>query len=358
MTSSAITPSGEYDHAHEASLVGRRADHAGAVEHDREIGAVPAGDVLDRVEQDLALHLELERRPPELGHVVAVDEHRGAGAHEVLGGGFGIAGDTAGKRQRAATGRPRRTLAVRRRAVQRGQLLGEVLGEPRPARPARWLRRRPPSRSAITESRTPSADCLAATAAARSDSARSSFDVAAAARSLAWRTSMRASFNSAFASIGGVVGLGQVGAELVDLTDGATAPAPRGRPPRRATASRPARPPRACALRGGVRPPRRHASASSSASMSSCVDALGPAVGTLEPQDPDRIDELGNGAGADARPERVVGLEDAAERTEGRRRQTGQLHVRLERGRVLERRPQLLALLGDRRRRTPSARRR
>ena len=52
-------------------------------------------------------------------------------------------------------------------------------------------------------------------------------------------------------------------------------------------------------------------------------DALGPAVGALEPQDPDRIDELGNGAGGDARPERLVGLQDAAERAERRRRAGG-----------------------------------
>jgi hypothetical protein len=58
---------------------------------------------------------------------------------------------------------------------------------------------------------------------------------------------------------------------------------------------------------------RRSASAASSAARRPALDALLPAVGPLQPQDADRIDELGHGAGGDRRAEHVVGVDRPAQ---------------------------------------------
>ncbi len=157
---------------------------------------------------------------------------------------------------------------------------------------------------------------------------------------------MRASCNSAFASIGGSLALVRSALELVDLAE--QRPHPRlegdhlGARPLRDLLGR-------LAPAGLVMECGRGVGAGG---LVVGVDdqlrrALGPTVGTLEPQDPDRIDELGHGAGADARPER---RRRRGRGGAGRAPSTadGTLQVRLERGRVLERRPQLLALGGDR----------
>jgi hypothetical protein len=335
---------GRVDDADEASLVSRRTDHRSAVEHDREIGAVPTRDVLDGIEQDLALHLEPERWPAELGHVVAIDDDRRAGANEVLGGGLGVARNAAGKWQRPATRRPSRTLAVGRRTAQGGQLLGEILREGGHARQLGGLddRGRPVGDHRVTDTLggLPGGHCSGPVGFGPLELRRGRrLPILGMTRFVASIDQLGSRFDVR------LVSLDQIGAQLVDLIPERHHPRlecehldarPRGH-----LFSRLAFADFAVQLGRGTGPSR----------LVRCVgeqpgDSFRPASRPLQPHDPDRVDEVGQGTRTDPLAEHIVGLHDATHRTERRCRQPGHLHVRLEGGWVLERRTQLLTLPG------------
>ncbi len=66
------------DDASQATTRSVAADDVRTVEHDGEVRAEPAGDVVDGVEQSFPQHLQLVVRPRLLGDVVTVEEDSGA----------------------------------------------------------------------------------------------------------------------------------------------------------------------------------------------------------------------------------------------------------------------------------------
>ena len=81
-------------------------DDVGAVEHDRDVGTEPPGQVVDEVEAAGALGDQVVVGPGQLGDVVPVDEHQRVGRpQQVLGRPAGVAGDPARQRQGDAPGR-------------------------------------------------------------------------------------------------------------------------------------------------------------------------------------------------------------------------------------------------------------